>query len=115
MTSPGGRPRWPPPAPATSDNRLVKRRGGAGGQRVWPLLRRRHQPGGLLVEVAYLGGAGAEGLGQERADGPELGQRLVGVALGGQQLRDDKAGLEDLARFVPACGRIGVLHVEPEL
>jgi hypothetical protein len=49
---------------------------------LWLLLL-RPQAGGLLVEVADLGGAGTEGLGQERADGLEFCQRLVGVAVGG--------------------------------
>jgi hypothetical protein len=38
-----------------------------------------------------------------------------GVAIGSQQLRDDEAGLEDLARLVCASGHVGVLHIEAQL
>ncbi len=61
------------------------------------LLQCRAQPGGLFVEVAYLNGVRAEGVGEQRADGLELRERLVGLAVGGQQLRENEAGLKDLA------------------
>ena len=64
-------------------------------------LVRLLQSCGLLVQVADLRGVRAEGVGQERTDGFEFGQRLIWVAVGGQQLRDDESGLKNLPASSP--------------
>jgi hypothetical protein len=86
----------------------------AEGCAVGGRLQHGPQAEGLRVEVADLDGVERGGVGQQWADGMEFGERLIGVAVDGWQLRGDETYRGPCVARLP-CGRVGVLHVEAQL